>query len=841
MPVEPAGGGPRKKIEPSEKEQIIELARQGVANVTIARDLNIHGHTVNGIIFNARKRGVLPHLPPKERPDMSSLPPMPQPVQMQPPPPFTAPPAASVPPSVPPPAAPYPAAPVEHHRPQYSQPVPPPSNDDFTGGRPVMGGSGGFTAAQQGVKYAVERMVPPDGLLGTHHGTFSIEELGQIYGEGTYRVTKHEPGRAVPVEYVQKIGPSYGGPRSPNSAAQSRQQSQSFMGRAPFFARPWSDPSHQGEDPQGAQRPYPFYPRQEQTVASPDRTLVDFARHSAQAGEGAISKAIEMMGTIQSEALRQVESARRNGPESQVTKILETQAEVQNRRWDEERRRDEEKRKADEEKHERQAREDRERWERERKAEAERHERDRQAEIERHNREQQAAKEAAEREVARIRAETEARLATAKAEQEERARREKEDREERERRFSEERKFFLELEEKKLQLVRQEADAAQKRMELELQKTREDMRSLQEAASSEMRETREATSKHIEDAQNRMAEQLERDRVALDREHKLREKALDKEHELNREIIQYQKESAEKQGGDQLVNLLQSVVKEASKGFGEVVNLQKIKSMHPDAQTAFVAKGSGLEGEQGPQGAQARGQQAPPPPQQQVPPQQQQVYEQVPPQNGNGQHQDAAAQQAQAAAAAQPNGNYMESLIVQQIQTPLGQEMMQEWALHVDSCTEDSIDSTSFVATYLEMMKDDFHPEKRQACVALAAFMKVRKWDRMYRIIRPYLAPDVQEVLDRPIAGLFYEQFRGLVILQIKAFFEQFGASQGMPVPGQNGAAAAAPAGQNGIPVPAMQQPAAQAPVEPRAGTNGESAAPPAPPVPTRETLRGQQ
>lgn len=837
MPVEPAGGGPRKKIEPSEKEQIIELARQGVANVTIARDLNIHGHTVNGIIFNARKRGALPPLPPKERPDMSSLPPMPPPVQMQPPPPFMAPPVASAPP---PAASPQMAPPpVEHHRPMYTQPVPPPSSDDFVGGRPVMGGSGGFTAAHQGVKYTVERTVPPDGLLGTHHGSFTNEDLGQIYGEGTYRVTRHEPGRAVPMEFNQKIGPSYGPPRSPNSAPS--QQRQPFAGgRTPFFARPsWADQSHQTEDPQGlaAQRPYPFYPRAEQAPA-PDRSLVDFARHSAQAGEGAISKAIEMMGTIHAESLRQVESARRTGPESQVTKILETQQDLQNKRWEEERRRDEDKRKADEEKHDRQQREDRERYERERKLEQERHERDRQAEKERYDREQQAQKDAHEREVQRLRAETDARLLQLKAESEERARREKEDREERERRAAEERKFFLELEEKKLQLVRQEADAAQKRMELELQKTREDMKSLQDAAQSEMRETREATSRHIEDAQSRMSEQLERDRTALEREHKLREKALDKEHELNREIIQYQKESVEKQGGDQLVNLLQSVVKEASKGFGEVVNLQKIKSMHPDAQTAFVAKGGNMEGEQGAQGPQAAARQAPPPPQQ--PPPQQQAYEQTPPQNGNGQHQEAAAQQQAQAAAAQPNGNYMESLIVQQIQTPLGQEMMQEWALHVDSCTEDAIDSTSFVATYLEMMKDDFHPEKRQACVALAAFMKVRKWDRMYRIIRPYLAPEVQEVLDRPIAALFYEQFRGLVILQIKAFFEQFGAAQGMPVGGQNGAAAPAP-GQNGAPVPTMQQPAAQAPVEPRAGTNGESTAPPAPPVPTRESLRGQQ
>ena len=96
----------------------------------------------------------------------------------------------------------------------------PESQDNFTGGRPIPG-TGGFTAPSMDVKYTVERTVPPDGLLGTHYGRFSVEELGKEYGEGTYKILKYEPGRTMPIEFIQKVAPSFGQPRFPRSVTGS--------------------------------------------------------------------------------------------------------------------------------------------------------------------------------------------------------------------------------------------------------------------------------------------------------------------------------------------------------------------------------------------------------------------------------------------------------------------------------------------------------------------------------------------------------------------------------------------------------------------------------------------
>jgi hypothetical protein len=94
-------------------------------------------------------------------------------------------------------------------------PVPPPPKDDFKEGRSVMAASGGFMSPSMDSKYIVERTVPPDGLLGSHLGRFSVEELGKEYGEGTYKILKYEPGRPLPIEYIQKVGASYGRSRIP--------------------------------------------------------------------------------------------------------------------------------------------------------------------------------------------------------------------------------------------------------------------------------------------------------------------------------------------------------------------------------------------------------------------------------------------------------------------------------------------------------------------------------------------------------------------------------------------------------------------------------------------------
>lgn len=75
----------------------------------------------------------------------------------------------------------------------------------------------------------------------------------------------------------------------------------------------------------------------------------------------------------------------------------------------------------------------------------------------------------------------------------------------------------------------------------------------------------------IAEAAERLVTKLfERDREAQDREQKLREKALD--------IIQ---KIVEKKPGDELVEVLQAFLKEASNGLGKVVDLKKLEAMTP--------------------------------------------------------------------------------------------------------------------------------------------------------------------------------------------------------------------------------------------------------------------
>lgn len=61
---------------------------------------------------------------------------------------------------------------------------------------------------------------------------------------------------------------------------------------------------------------------------------------------------------------------------------------------------------------------------------------------------------------------------------------------------------------------------------------------------------------------------MARDEAILDREQKLREKAID----IMREVI-------EKRPDDQLLNMMQAIVKEASIGIQKIVDLKKLEAM----------------------------------------------------------------------------------------------------------------------------------------------------------------------------------------------------------------------------------------------------------------------
>lgn len=656
----------------------------------------------------------------------------------------------------------------------HQMPAPQPSSspqDDFSGGRPVVGASGGFTGANQAVKYTVERIAPPDGHLGTHYGSFSVEELGQNYGEGTYKVTKHDPLQKWPSEYIQKIGSAYGPSRSPNQMPQQRQQTH---GR-PFFQRPWMGSAPVAGHEEETERPV-FRPSYQRPPENNNQAVLEIARQQA-GTTSAMETALQMVQTMHQQSLASIADARKGGPDNLVTQFLREQQEITNRRWEEERAREADKRREEDEKWRRQQEEAQRRWERDQQAERDRH----------------------QRELERITRETEAREKQMRLEVEER-----------EKRAAEERRFLLDLEEKKLQLVRQESEATQRRLEAELTRLREETKERAEAANRIVSENQEATARHIEESQKQIQEQLDREREQLEREHKLKEKALDKQHELEGKMIDLQKESIQNSGGDHIFNTINTVIKEVSKGLEKVVDYKKLEIMTPEAQIAHVAKGSTPP---------AAPQEAPAAPQNQA----QQPPPQVPPQSA-AQEPYPQAQGAAQAAVQQPASkpgpveamveNRMETLIRENLRKPFFQEVLKEWALHVESSVEDgAVDATTFANLYLEMMRDPRNDEGRQGCAAFATFMKPRSWKKMLAVLAEAIDAETLATFQKPEAEEFYKQFKAMVLEQITEYWEQFLAARQ-----QRGAAQ-----PNGHP---NGQPAAAAPVEQAPAPQAQNAAP---------------
>lgn len=710
-------------------EPILALYKSGLSAKDIGAKLGINGQSVNGIIRTATKRGLFesvnptptPAVPPAVVQNIENEPVIPPNSFNQDPPMNTV----------------------------NQQPAPPPQ-DDFSGGRPIVGTSGGFMGAGQSVKYTVERVSPPDGLLGTHLGTFSIEELGQNYGSGTYKIIKYDPAIKFPYEYVQKIAASYGDPRFPN---QTSQNSSSGAAR-PFVARPWSGqnrgPGSEDED-RSVYRPSFARPSES------DRALVEMARHTMQQNTqtGPMDKAIEMLGNMHSQTLQQIENARKGGPETMITGFLREQQEVQNERWSQERKREEERRREEENKWQRRQEEEQRRWEREQTGERERH----------------------ERELIRISRETEAREKQLKFEADER-----------EKRATEERRFLLELEEKKIQLVRQEAEASQKRLEGELTRAREEMKEMVDRTTKTINENQEATTRHIEESQKQIQDQLDREREQLEREHKLKEKSLDKQHELEARYLDLQKEQIQNSGGDQIFNTINTVIKEVSKSLEKVVDWKKLEAMSPEAQAAEAAK------------VNISGPQAPEPQVQRQPVQVREV-----PVEGAETQPAAPVQQA---SAPRPN-QAVEALIKENMARPEFQTILGEWALNIESCIEDnSINARTFANYYLEMMRDPSNDAARNASAAFATFMKPRSWKKMMEVFQGGLDPKTQEMFEKPEAEEFYKQFKVMVLEQIDEYWEQFLADRQRRKQGGNGT------------------PASQAPVEPQGVPQAQNAAP---------------
>lgn len=723
----------KPKASPEHVQQIISLHTQGYTNKQIADQFGINGQSVNGVIASAKRQGLLPPSAPASKGAVATA--MNQGLLGN---PSVEPSPQLVPPVVPPNHNVQVNPPMMNGM-NHPQPAPPSSistQDDFSGGRPVVGASGGFTIPGQVVKYQVERIAPPDGLLGTHYGSFTTEELGQNYGEGTYKVIKHDPAQKFAVEFIQKIGPSYGPARSTPHASQRPQ-----VPARPFFNRNWGPQAPQAGE-EDSERPAfrPIYPRPPEN----NQAVLEIARQSNAGNASAMETALSMMQTMHQQSLQSVEAARKGGPDNVMVNILREQQEISNRRAEEDRRIQDQRRKDEEEKFQRRQDEEQRRWERDQQSERDRH----------------------QRELERIGRETEAREKQLRMEAEER-----------EKRSNEERRFLLDLEEKKIQLVRQEAEASQRRLEAELQRLREETKERTEQANRIVSENQEATTRHIEESQKQIQEQLDREREQLEREHKLKEKSLDKQHELEGRMLEIQKANMENSGGDQIFNTINTVIKEVSKGLEKVVDLKKLESMTPEAQIAHVARGAQAPADAPPPPQQRAQPQAPPQAQSQPQQQQQPVQEEVP-------VQQAAAPAPATQPAPQSPGeaiveNRMESMIRESLKKPFFQEVLKEWALHVEDAAETkTIDATTFANLYLEMMRDPRNDEARQGCAAFATFMKPRSWKKLLGVLNDALDGETLATFQRPEAEEFYKQFKAMVLEQITEYWEQFLASR---------------------------------------------------------------
>lgn len=777
-----ASASPRRKLTFEDKEQILSLSREGMDVTSIARQLNIHGHSVNGYVAVARRRGLI-------QPRMTQELPIPQSISET----FMADPTQQ--PAVTAPIVSAPHPPMHSvHSPQTQPQVQ--RDSGFTGGRPVVADSGGFNPGGE-LRWTVERIAPPDGVLGTHYGPFSVEDLGQIYGEATYKITRQEP-RTTPMEFVKKIGPSYGQPRNPKVHAQAATPGQpGTQQQRPFFQRPWDqtptyDPQG-GHVPPGAAAPRAFYPPPYYGTPS----LQTFARQAPSEEPSVAAEALRQMGQQNQRLLEHQDKARQNGPENQILHLAEAQQTLWNKRWEEERRHEEERRTAEEVK-----------WER-----------SRQDERERADRERTLSRESHDREMERIKQENDNRLSELKLQSEER-----------EKRASEERKFLFDLEDKRRAIMKQEAEIQQKRLETELSSNRQEMKSLKEQTAEELRETREATAQAIQNNQRSFEERMRERTEQLDKEYKLRERGLDKEHELNTKMLDFQKQLIETQSGDELYQMLGTLLKEGSKGWEKYVDLQKLQSMTPEAQAAAIQRGA-IDGNVlgGPAVSQVQHQDS----QASVAQQRQAAASSAQRPSGNG-HQVAQT----APAAPTPSGGRIETIVKDALEDPKGREIFQaiigEWALHVEVGNDPSV----FATLYLEMLRDEKNSATRLFSASFFAIMSARPWQKMLEFLRPLIDAQTLAIFQNPKAETFYEGLRGMVHHEMRGYWNNLMVAAKSQEEQQRPPAAAPQEEVSVQEEPTIpQESIAQVPVEPTgAGANPQAAAQAIPP-PKRDSL----
>lgn len=575
-------------------------------------------------------------------------------------------------------AAPY-AAPADPASPPEAAPSaapPSPPSDGFTFNRPAPSvAGGGFNFSGQTTKYQVERIHPPEGLMGVHPAPFTLEDLCKQYGEGTYDIIRQEPSKP-PVSARHVVSSYWGGPKYPRIATR------------PGDRRPWDRYAERyQDDPMREAGHRPYYGQQyPYGAAGYERDRAEAARQGAPGGQEVTAEVVRQFGQFTTKIMDQTAQGRQSGPDTFLRDFLATQQEQSDRRAQEERDR-EDRRRQDEDR----------RWQRQVDEETKKH----------------------DREMERLRQESENR---SKAEKEQRD-------------------ALLALEDKKLEVVREQFRLSEQSLRQDLAKSREEMQSLQAAVKEQ-----------LGTVEDRIDEETERSRSVLEREFGLRQKSLENEHALRQQMLDLQKDTAAKTEGELFVRTLDKVVGEAAKTIREAVQLKKIEAMSPEAQAAAISKGvidGNVRMDEQPAQAQPQAQ----------------------PQDAS---RPAGGQDGGAPAEARGGTTSMDEMIQAQLQKPFFRQVLKEWVRQV----EHNVDATTFATMYMEWAKDPEDHQGRKMTTAFANYMRTRRWPEMLQTLRPHLDQRQNAVLAKPEAETFYETFAYLVVESIQDYWEQFAAAR---------------------------------------------------------------
>jgi len=587
-----------------------------------------------------------------------------------------------------------------------SVPAPAPESlpaDGFAGWEPVSSFTGGFNNTAMRIRYVVYRDEPAHGILGEHTNPFTETDLAKAYGSGLYRVQRFDPGNPNPRQTTVRVSEAFGEPRFPNKAGAAR----TGMGFTRFGNRPWARPPEaQGQEEE--QAPYPQRP-----------SLYDYRRHEPVASDAA-TESIKQIGNMSMKALELGEQARKQGPDSFVTKFFNDQQNLWQKQLEENRRNDEQRRRDEEEK-----------WER----------RQKEAETE-HKRRQEDEEKRHDRELAKIKADSEARAKEAESA----------------------RKQLLDLEAAKLKVVEEQNKLRQDALNDELKRNREQQKAESAKLEKQMAEIQEATQGQIISSQEKFEKELLRERESLDRELKLREKGQDKEHELNSKILDIKKESIEAQGSNEIFQVVNNLLNKFSSGFNQLMEWKKLEATTPEAQAAAVNKGYIYNQQPAEQEEELTGKSARKPAAAADPAASMGAAGQQPQTTKTGNGQAAAP-----AGEAQGEVN-MKEMIREMVGQKFFKGVIEEWATHV----ENEMDGTTFLNMYREWMCDPNDADSRKATTMFANFIAPRKWEVFYEIIKDKLDKNTVAIFETPHAEKFYETFRGLITEQIRAFWEQF-------------------------------------------------------------------